>query len=272
MHVLKKLGKEPLFHFLILAALLFLFDYLFSSTQKEKIIVDRQTVEYLIKQREDLELRKLSAEERKQTVDSFVEDEILYSEAYKRGLDKGDSRMRRNLILKMRSLLIGDLKRPTEKELRDYYEANRAKFTTTATVSLQQVFYSDPTQLPGGILEKLQAGLDPSKFGEFQSGLGRSLPRLSRIGLVGTFGAEAARIILAIDDSRWHGPIKSIYGVHFVRITDREPAQQARYEDVKSYLEGDWLMAQSRKAIEQEMEKLSNNYEIVIEEVGEATQ
>ena len=272
MHFFKKLGKEPLFHFLILAALLFLFDHLFSSTQKEKIIVDRQTVEFLIKQREDLELRKLSPEERKQTIDSYVEDEILYSEAYKRELDKGDSRMRRNMILKMRGLLIGDLKRPTEKELRDYFEANPAKFTRPATVSLQQVFFSDPTQLPQGILKELRAGLDPSTIGEFQSGLRRSLPRLSQIGLVGTLGAEAARAILAIDDEQWHGPIKSIYGTHFVRITAREPSQQARYEDAKSYLEGDWFIAQSRKAIEQEIQKLSNNYEIVIEEPGEASQ
>lgn len=272
MHFLKKLGKEPLFHFLILASLLFLFDHLLSSNQKEKIIVDRQTVEFLIKQREDLELRKLSPEERKQTVDLFVEDEILYSEAYKRGLDKGDSRMRRNLILKMRGLLTGDLKQPTGKDLRDYFEANRENFTRPATVSLQHVFFSDPTQLPDNILEKLQTGMDPSKIGEFHSSIGPSLPHLSRIGLVGTFGAEAARTILAIDDGRWHGPIESIHGVHFVRIIDREPALQAQYEDVKTYLEGDWLMAQSRKAIEKELNKLSNNYEIVIEDDGEIKQ
>lgn len=266
-----KLGKEPLFHFLILATLLFLFDHLFSSNQKEKIVVDRQTIEFLIKQREDLELRKLSAEERKQTVDSFIEDEILYSEAYKRGLDKGDSRMRRNLILKMRGLLIGELKRPTEKELREYFEANREKFTQPATISLQQVSFSDPTQLPDDILKKLQSGLDPSRIGEYQSGLGRSLPRMSQKGLVGTFGTKAARIILAIDDGRWHGPIDSNSAVHFVRITGREPARESRYEDIKSYLEGDWMMDQSRLAVDQEIKKLSDNYEIVIEKAGETT-
>ena len=272
MHFFKKLGKEPLFHFLILASLLFLFDHLFSSTQKEIIIVDRQTVDYLIKQREDLELRKLSPEERKQTIDTYVEDEILYSEAYKRGLDKGDSRMRRNLIRKMRGLLIGDLKRPTENELRDYFEANRENFTLPATVSLQQVFFSDSTKLPKDVLDKLRSGLDPSKVGEFQFRIGRSLPLMSQKGLVGTFGAEAARTILAIGDGRWHGPIETIFGVHIIRITGRESARQARYEDVKPYLEGDWMMAQSRKAIETELKKLSNNYEIIVEESGEATQ
>lgn len=88
---------EPLVHFLALAALLFVLDQVFSSTQKEKIIVDEQTADFLIKQREDLELRKLTPEERQETIAAFIEDEILYREAYKRGLDKGDTRMRRNL-------------------------------------------------------------------------------------------------------------------------------------------------------------------------------
>ena len=81
-------------HFLVLALLLFVLEHVFSSTRKEKIIVGRQTAEYLIKQREDLDLRKLSPEERKDTIAAFVEDEIFYSEAYKRGLDKGNTRMR----------------------------------------------------------------------------------------------------------------------------------------------------------------------------------
>ena len=110
-----KLVKEPLFHFLLLAALLFVLEHVFSSTQKEKIIVDQQTAEYLVKQREDLQLRKLSPAEREVTINSFVEDEILYNEAYKRGLDKSDSRMRRNMILKMRGLLMAISNSPQMK-------------------------------------------------------------------------------------------------------------------------------------------------------------
>ncbi len=72
-----KLVKEPLVHFLVLAILLFVLEHVFSSTKKEKLIVDEQTVEYLIKQREDLELRELSPEERQETIAAFVEDEIL---------------------------------------------------------------------------------------------------------------------------------------------------------------------------------------------------
>jgi hypothetical protein len=81
------LRREPLVHFLALAALLFLFNYFWSDTQKEKIIVDQRTVDFLIKQREDLVLRKLTPKQRQDLIRSYIRDEILYREAYKRGLD-----------------------------------------------------------------------------------------------------------------------------------------------------------------------------------------
>ena len=261
-----KLLKEPLVHFLVLAALLFALEQVFSSTQKEKIVVDGQTVEYLVKQREDLELRKLGADERRDTIDSYVEDEILYSEAYKRGLDKGDSRMRRNMILKMRGLLIGDLEQPTEDQLRAYYEASKDEFTRPATTSIQQVFFSDPAQVPLNLLERLQRGLDHDTVGEFQPGFGRTMLNVSQRMLVGSVGADAARKILAIDDNQWHGPIDSAQGVHFIRVTARTPEYQSSYEEVKSYIEGYWMMAQSRELIEKEIERLQEDYEIVIED------
>lgn len=260
-----KLVREPLVHFLLLATLLFVLEAVFSSTQKEQIIVDKQTVDFLINQREDLELRQLSTAERKETIDSYVEDEILYSEAYKRGLDKGDSRMRRNMILKMRGLLIGDLDRPTDDQLRTYYEASRDQFTRPATISIQQVFFSDPTQVPPGLIARLQGGLDHNSVGEFQPGFGRSMLNVSQRMIVGSVGADAARTILAINDDQWHGPIESVQGVHFVRITGRTPEYESSYEEVKSYIEGYWSMAESRKLIEKEIESLQKNYEILIE-------
>ena len=268
---LKSVLKEPLLHFLLLAALLFAVDYIWSSMQKEKIVVDRQTVDFLIKQREDLELRKLSLEERRDTIESFVEDEILYSEAYRRGLDRGDSRMRRNLILKMRGLLVGEVKQPTEEELRQFFDENRERFSRPATQSLEHVFFSDSRNVPENLLERLRAGLDPSSVGQSGRNLSRSLPQLSQREIAASFGAEAARAVLAIEDDQWHGPFESPRGVHFVRVVGREPAREAHYEDVRSYLEGDWMMFKSRQAIEQEVERLRDNYDVVIEGLETAT-
>lgn len=265
-----KLFKEPLIHFLMLATLLFVLEHVFSATQIEKIIVDRQAAEFLIKQREDLVLRKLSPQERQETIASYVEDEMLYSEAYKRGLDKGDSRMRRNMILKMRGLLVGDISEPTEDELRAYFEANREEFLRPAEISLDQVFYRDASQVPQDLLELLQAGADYTDLGESLPAFGTSIPRVSQRWLVSIFGPEAARGILAIKDDQWHGPFESNQGIHFVRITGHRPAAEADYEAVKSYIEAQWAVTESRKTIQREIDLIRGGYEVIIETGSES--
>ena len=260
-----KFIKEPLVQFLVLAILLFALDHILSASRKTQIIVNQQTVEYLIKQREELLLRKLSAHERKEVISAYVDDEILYSEAYKRNLDKSDSRMRRNMLLKMRGLLIGDMKEPTEKELHAYFEANREKFITPASLTLDHVFYGDIENVPQTLHEQLQTGADHRKFGEFKPGLGSSIPGLSQKLLAVSFGPDTARAILAIEDEHWHGPFESKHGIHFVRITKRTPANQAAYKGVRHYLEPHWAMEESRRIIAEEVERLRNNYEVIID-------
>ena len=80
---MKNLVREPLLQFFVLAAILFAFDYFWSATKKERIVVDRQSAEYLIERREFLEFR---------------------------------------------GLLAGDVKQPTEEQLREYFDANTERF------------------------------------------------------------------------------------------------------------------------------------------------
>lgn len=261
----KTIVREPLLHFLVLAAVLFLADAYWSATRKEQIVIDRQTADYLIEQREYLELRELSPAERKQVIDLYVEDEILYREAYKRGLDQGDSRMRRNLILKMRGLLVRDVKEPTEEELRAYFDANAERFTSPATVSLQHVFFTDLAAIPDGLLEQLRAGRDPTGVGDYRAGFGTFLPDLSQEGLVSGLGQDAAAEILRIKDDQWHGPIESLHGSHFVKVIERSAVEAASFEQVRGFLGGDWRMYQSREAVADELERVRSQYDIVIE-------
>jgi hypothetical protein len=262
------LVREPLIHFLLLAALLFAFDALFSSWRKETIVVDQQTADYLIQQREDLELRTLKPEERRDTIAGFVEEEILFREAYKRGLDKGDSRMRRNMIRKIRGLLVGDVEAPTEEQLRTFFEENRERFASPATWSLEHVYFSDPGQVPPGLLDELRAGLDMNTVGDIMLSMGKTLPRRSQREIAITFGAAVAPAILEIEDDRWHGPFESPRGAHFVRVVSQEPAREASFESVKLYLEDEWMIAQSRKLIEQEVDRLRDDYNVIIEGAG----
>lgn len=265
---MRELLREPLLHFFLLAGALFLLDQAFSAGQKPRIVVDGQTAGYLILQREEREARVLSSEERAAVVDAWVEDEILYREAYRRGLDRGDSRMRQNLILKMRGLLTGEAEAPSEAELDAYFEANRKRFTRPEMWSLAQVRFAGSEPIPEGLLERLNGGPDSSGAGEGLAGRSREMPDMTAAYLEATFGPEAAREITAIRDRRWHGPIRAAQGVHFVRIIEHHPETEASYESVRRYLEGDWLMDRSRRLIRAEVERLRADYEIVIDGSG----
>jgi hypothetical protein len=268
----KRFLKEPLFHFIVLAGLLFVANYLLSATQKVKIVVDRQSAEFLIQQREDLELRTLSAAERSEVIESYIEDEILYSEAYKRGLDRGDSRMRRNMILKMRGLLTGEIENPTEQVLRAYFEINRDKFTVPASINIDHVYYRSKGDVADGQLQRLRSGANHLEVGEFDFNMPRLMPRMTQQYLVGTFGPEVAKSILAIQDGQWHGPFESIHGVHFIRVNSRTPAQLKSYEGVQRYLEDYWVLDRGRQRIEDEVARLRDNYEVIVEDHGMSVQ
>ena len=252
-------------HFFVLAGLLFAVEQYFAAGQRTPIVIDQATADYLIRQREDLELRTLSAAERADTIDAYVEDEILYNEAYRRGLDRGDSRMRRNMILKMRGLLTGDLDEPTEAELEAYFEANRERFRRPERLDLDHVHYRDPGAVPEDLVDMLNEGLDPATVGDDGLQFSRRMPGITRRYLSGTFGPEVARNVLAIEDDGWHGPFESAQGAHLFRVRGRAPAEEAAFETVRQYLQGDWLMADSRKVIRSEVDGLMSDYAVRIE-------
>ena len=210
-------------------------DSIYSAKQKQQISVGQQTVDYLIKQRENMALRELSPEEKQQTIEAFIDDEILYLEAYKQGLDRRDTRMRRNMIRKMRSLLMGEAKEPTEQDLRRYFADNVDKYTYPEAVSLQQVFFSNTTPIPENLLTQLNNGLEWESLGVTTLTAPRKMPAYSESQLVRTLGPEMAKHIIAINDQDWHGPINSSQGVHFVRITERHPAALADFEKIRDY-------------------------------------
>ncbi len=254
-----RLLREPIVHFFALAGLLFAVDAWLSAGQKTQILIDQTTADYLIRQQEDLELRVLGADERRRVIDAYVEDEILYNEAYRRGLDRGDSRMRRNLILKMRGLLTGEVEVPDEAALQAYFEANREKFTRPARYDIEQVHFDSSVPLPADLDAFLASD------GDQQGVRRRRMPQLTKTLLAGSFGPEAGRAILAIEDSAWHGPFESAQGVYFVRVLGRLPEARADFEAVRGYLQGDWMMERSRALIREEVARVAGDYEVIVE-------
>ena len=105
-------------------------------------------------------------------------------------------------------------------------------------------------------------------MGDFSSFMGRKVAAASQRQLVGLFGPDAARQILAINDEDWHGPIVSPRGAHFVRVARRDPERLPSFDQAANWIEGEWMLAKQREIINRELEAMRPNYQIIIEPRG----
>ncbi len=257
--------REPLVHFAVLTALLFFLEYAVFGEKKDVIVIDEQTSRYLIEQRESLVLRELTTEEQDQVIEAYIEDEILYKEAYKRGLDQGDSRIRRNLVLKMRGLLNGEVAEPTDSELRQHYIENQQSFVRPGVYRAQHLVFHDVKEIPSELIEQLEQGQDYSSLGDLIVPYQRDIPRISGDHLARFLELKRLDEIGVLSDGHWHGPLQSTRGAHFVRLEQIEPPRAMEFPEVRDYLSGSWAKINTRQAIEAEVSRLRQNYQIHIE-------
>lgn len=260
--------REPLVHFLGIAVLLFVANTVFSGDERETIVVDWSTQQFLIQQQEDLLLRPLSEQDKQEIIDNFVEEEIFVREARKRGFDSS-SRIRTLLIQNMRFFISSDVPAPTEEDLRRYFEDNADKFATTPTVSYDHVLFVDPDAVPEGTLEQLRSGVDHTRMGDADNLISKRLVQINQRRVAATFGPQVAPEVLAIADDEWHGPFLSGQGAHFLRVAERHPARRPAFEEIENWIDGEWTLTKSRELIDTELENLMQSYRVEIIGPGE---
>lgn len=262
------LVREPLVHFLALAALLFVANAFFSGDEREVITVDVATQEYLVEQRQSLMLRDLTDQEKKQAIDEFIEQEILVREARKHGLESS-SRIRNLLIQNMRFFMASEIPNPTEDQLREYFDANIERFATEPSITYEHVFFTDPDAVADDTLVDLRSSVKYESVGDttLQNAV---LPRTQERQIVGTFGREQAPAILAIEDEEWHGPFTSQQGAHFLRVRERHDSVRPTFESAVSWLEQEWVMAKRDEILDRELTAMRENYRIEVLEQEDA--
>jgi hypothetical protein len=261
------LAREPLVHFVVLGALLFGASALWQARQRETIVIDRARIEALVQQRSEILGAPPSEEEQALLVEGVVDDAVLLREAYRRGLEQ-DELVERHLVQKMRFILGEEIAAPEEAELRAFFTAEAERYRNPPTVSLDQVFFEDPAEVPGDLLERLRAGEDFRGLGERLFMLGHRLARYSVADLADLLGADLAREIFALPVGQWQGPFRSPHGVHLIRIAEKLPASVPAFEEVADWVREDWRHARQQELIAAQIAELRDRYRIVIEEAA----
>jgi hypothetical protein len=272
---MKKLLKEPLFHFLLLGLGLFiLFGWVSDRTDSaETIVIDDYDMNNLIASWEMQWKRLPTHEELKSLVDQNIRQEVLYQEALKMNLDHNDQIIKRRLAQKMKFLSndLATVKDPSGEELQAYLDENLEEYMLPAVYSLYQVSFShdyhkNPKEKALISLEKLN-GLDP----ESAEKLGDPLPfeflldKVDVVQLDRIFGMNFTKGLEVQSLGTWSGPVRSGYGWHLVYITEKKPPEAPEFEMVKNALKRDFEYENQKKVNDQIFYELKKNYEVIFE-------
>jgi hypothetical protein len=285
---MKRLLKEPLLHFLLIGTGLFLlFGWGSGSVavpqgqavaSSPEIIVSAGEVRHLMETFEKTWQRAPTDADMQKLIDDYVRDEVYYREAQAAGLDRDDSVIRRRLRMKMEFLFedIGAQVEPTDVELRAYLEKHSSEYRTESRIGFRQVFISADRRGAKAetdareILNRLNSGAAPETFGD--ATLLELEVRLSPLGeLRQQYGETFSNRLLELKPGRWEGPLRSGFGLHLVRIEQREEGSLPELSAVREKVKQGWLVARQQELKDAAYAKLKERYRVVVEKPAETS-
>jgi parvulin-like peptidyl-prolyl isomerase len=276
--VMKRLLREPLLHFLLIGAGLFLLYGLLNRGQSDaprEIVISEARVEALAENFATVWMRPPTAAELKGLIDDYVAEEVYYREAVAMGLDQDDTVIRRRLRQKMEFISedVAAATEPTDAQLQAYLEQHADKFVLPATLTFQQAYLSVERRGETAradaekLLADLQAGrgpADPAEAGDATL-LPATMEAASPQAIANAFGEEFARQIDEAPVGQWSGPIESGFGLHLVKVDERVAASAPSLAEIRPIVLREWQSEQRRTLSESFLDTLRSKYEVRVE-------
>jgi hypothetical protein len=267
--------REPLLHFLVLGALLFVVDSFWGKwfPAQGSIVVNDSRVRSLAENFRRTWQRPPTSQELDGLIEEHIRDEVLTREAQRLGLDRDDTVIRRRLRQKIEIITeeASASAQPSDKQLQTYLDKHRDDFRGESRLAFSQIFL-DPSRRGDAInsdaksiLDQLQRRVTSTnwqKLGDQLFMLKREYSLSGEREIATTFGAEFASSLLDLKIGEWSGPVRSGYGLHLVRIDSSEPARPAVLADMRPVVEREWRNAQRKLDADAYYQSLRAGYQI----------
>lgn len=247
--------REPVLHFAILGALIFGIDAALSPSGGIELRVPDATRAALIS---DFERRTGKAPGTAETgvlVDHWIDEELLFREGRRLGLERGDPIVRRRVIQRMKALqrTMYPVEIPSDASLEAWLRAQGDRYELPPRAAFEHVFASgrhrDPKVRAEAHRVALNTGADPTKMGDpFPHARSAGLTELQSIER--TYGPPFAEVVSRASVGKWN-LAPSEFGWHVVRVLERESGGTAALDDVREVVEQDW-MAEQERLVEEE--------------------
>jgi hypothetical protein len=265
---------EPLFHFFILGAVLFvLYGWLNGNSERptDEIVIDQIRLNSIRSTFEKTWQRPATEDEMQNLIDAWVREEVLYREGMLIGFDRDDQIIRRRIAQKMSFIADGLAPAvPDETELSLWFVANRDDYKISPVLTFRQVYF-DPSRHADQldrVLDDARAALatgDESKLPGDATMLPESLELAPTTEIARLFGKDFAIALEDMEVGEWQGPVRSGYGLHYVQLEERIEGRAPTLDEVRPAIERDFLGQRSREINEAFYESLRERYTIRVE-------
>jgi hypothetical protein len=280
-NAMTRLLREPLLHFLLLGAGLFVAYDLMSTPGSDgpaKIVVTQGQIEHLVSSFTNAWRRPPTSEELAGLIRDHVREEVYYREAMAMGLDRDDTVIRRRLRQKMEFITddIAAIVQPTDAELGAYLTAHPEMFRSQQLFTFSHVYLNpekhganlvrDATQLRDQ-LNRAGGNADVSALGDSFL-LEHTFTAAPGSEIAQQFGEAFTATLGEVPLGEWQGPVNSGYGAHLVFVRECTERRVPDLSEVRDAVAREWGNARRQEANEKYYQELLKRYTVTVERPG----
>jgi len=270
---IKKLGREPLLHFLVIGVVIFLVYDLkrdIASEAPDRILVTKGQQEQLVANFKRSWLRPPSDEELAGLVENYVREEVFYREAKAMGLDQNDALVRQRMRMKL-EFMLEDLSshQVTDAELAAFMQKHPDRFRSNAQISFQQVYlnpdkHKDLNTDALKLLAGLNEGMAPDSMGD-PTLAPYEYQLVTQDEIARSLGEQFAKQSISLMPGNWTGPVYSVYGAHLLKVSERIEAHLPELSDIRKQVEREFLVTRRQELKILTYNKLRAGYQVIVE-------
>ena len=206
-------------------------------------------------------------------LDQMISEKLLIQEAKNMGLEEDNDVLEQIKKITEQVLVqvliereILDKVEVKDEEVSEYYEQNKDSFTEKEQVHLYNILLETEEEAQD-VLEQLEAGKDFSEIAKEKS-TGPSAAQGGDLGYLtkGTIIPEIEEVVFALELEELSEVIKTDFGFHILKITEKKPESVTSLEEVKEDIIQTLLPDKQKEAFENLIEELKGKAEIEINE------
>ncbi|MFT7560966.1 MAG: hypothetical protein ACI93R_002891 [Flavobacteriales bacterium] len=257
MRIIKKVIKEPLVVFLLVAFGLMSFDYIINQKYQNVILVNDVVHTSIIDQSESLKGHPLTLEEERIAIDEYLNRRMLLDEARRLGL-QDDISIENKLVRKLRAILSVTVEDPSEENLRQYYLDHRQNYQYPERWDIEYI--SVPIDKADELALELNKLEDNSKIIQLVNTAPVKLNATSQRDVLIRLGLQASEVLHNADTGVWSGPHNKPREKVFLRVLALLDSDFKPFVDVERYVRDAWINEQRELLVQEKLSELRKDY------------